>query len=273
LKRRSESLKNSCTKTAGLKLILLVFLVFGITGCAPWAPIIPEPPLPEASELINQFHLDENLIKNFAARGRLKLNSPQANYRVDINLAAIRPDRFRLTAIDFFGRFVLTLVSNQQEIRFLDHRQAKIYKGPNNRKTLGRFLPLGFDVSEIITLFAGGVLLPPHRQASVSRIEPGLWRLSLEGVEKGTVERVYVDPLTRRVKRIEIQREGKSMIQVDYSDYHNLDDRWVPFFIRLTDKQRESELILEYKEMKLHLEFPERFFHLSTPPGVEVIDL
>ncbi|MBW2092615.1 MAG: DUF4292 domain-containing protein, partial [Deltaproteobacteria bacterium] len=118
-----------------------------------------------------------------------------------------------------------------------------------------------------------GVLLSPHSQADISRAEPGLWCLSLYENETGAEELLYIDPLSRRVKRIEIRKAGKAVIKIDYSDYRDLNGQKVPYHIRLRDQQHGSELILKYQEVKLHPELPDRLFNLPIPPGADVVDL
>ncbi|MBW2060972.1 MAG: DUF4292 domain-containing protein [Deltaproteobacteria bacterium] len=274
MKRRSGTLKASCLKLAGSRQILLALLAFSFAGCASLAPVIPEPPLPEASALVDHFRAQQGRIKSFVARGRLRVESPQVNYQAKITLAAVRPARFRLTAIDFFGRSMMTLASNQGEIFFLDHSRARLYRGPISQGTLKRFLPFNLKISDIITFFVGGVILSSHQEAEVSRVEPGLWRLSLLGPNKATKERIYLDPLNRRVLRIEMSFKAEDgLMQIEFSDYRDLEGQEIPFHIRLTDRQEKAELILDYQELKLDFELPDRLFNLSAPPGVEVIDL
>ncbi len=272
MKRRLEILKRLCVRPIELRRTLLIILAFGLAGCAPLVPVIHEVPLPSALDLVARFSIDNKAVNRFAARGRLKFKTPQEYYQVEVTAAIVRPDHFRLTTIDFFGRSIFTLTLNQQEFRLLDHRQAKLYRGQASRKILDRFLPMGLDPSEVITLFSGGILLPPHSRARVSRERGGLWCLSLSGLEADfEEERLYIEPLTRQVKRMERIKAGKVLLQVDYSKYHDLNGQKVPYYIYL--KAQQQELILEYQEVKLHLDLPNRLFDLPVPPGVKVIDL
>jgi outer membrane lipoprotein-sorting protein len=256
----------------GRAIIFIVCLL--ASSCAPHLPEPGQKPLPDAAAILEKLNRHQQHIKSYTGHGRLKLISPQQSFVANVHLAAISPGSFRLSAADFFGRSILTLVVNEGEFYFLDHRRARLYVGQASQKNLDYLLSTGLEFSELIELFAGGYFISSPKRMELARSDNTLARLTLFENNSLIVQRIYLNPPDMRVIRIErSSAEEEPFLLVNYSDYRRLNGREVPFRIELKLRQSYTELTLSYKGFELNPELERNIFVVETAPEIEVIQV
>ncbi|MBW2622244.1 MAG: DUF4292 domain-containing protein [Deltaproteobacteria bacterium] len=251
-------------------IIIIVCLL--VLSCAPRLPDLGQKPLPDAAAILEKLNRRQQYIKSYTGHGRLKLISPQQSFVANVHLAAISPGSFRLSAADFFGRSILTLVINEGEFNFLDHRSARLYVGQASQKNLDYLLSTGLEFGELIELFAGGYFISPPARIELARSDNTLARLTLFENNSLVVQRIYLTPEDMRVVRIERGAvEEEPFLLVNYSKYRRLNGGEVPFRIELKLQQSYTELTLNYKGFELNPKLERNIFVLETVPEIEVI--
>ncbi|MBU2549262.1 MAG: DUF4292 domain-containing protein, partial [Proteobacteria bacterium] len=177
MKRR---LKRSRSFSIDLAAAVLAFSI--LAGACASLPPGSGAPLPGAAALVEHLREEQGRFTGFAGQGRIDLKDDRSQYHFKAMVAAVRPDRLRIQAIDVMGRPVLTLTVHGDTLQFLDYREEKMYQGKATRRNLNRFLPLGLDTADVITLLSGGQPLRSHDRAIVERDSgpgPAYWILNL----------------------------------------------------------------------------------------------
>ena len=162
-----------------VSLALIIILCLFVLSCAPRFPEPGQKSLPDAAVILEKLNRRQQSIKSYTGYGRLKLISPQQSFVANVHLAAIFPGSFRLSATDFFGRSVLTLVVHESKFSFLDHRSARLYTGQASQKNLDYLLSTGLKFSELIELFAGGYFISSPKRMELARADTTRARLTL----------------------------------------------------------------------------------------------
>lgn len=250
--------------TAGLLLALI------ISACAPIKPA-PVQSQKEAELLVDRLRQKQNLIRTFAGKGAITFNNPERRHYFEAMVLAERPGRLRLQAFDALGRPALTLTVNDEEINYLDYRAPKLYRGKATYENLSRIMPLGLNVSELITLLAGGQPLSLYERASLEKtteLGQDILLLSLQRPGGRYIEKMWLDK-DLKVKRMIVDEKGASeAFKLKYDKYNLVDEHYAPYHIHVMETAGKNELTINYDEVRINADLPSSSFTIKVPPGM-----
>jgi hypothetical protein len=265
--------KNSVNRLPLPGLIYLM-LVFGIFACAPMTPTPTTEVLPPAEVLVQTLRQQQDQVRSFAGRGRLRLKTRRSQYHFEVIVAAVKPSSLLLQAFDPMGRPALTMTANAEEISLLDYQDERFYRGEATPENFDRLLPLGVSVGDLINVVSGGQVLGDYGKLSVESTggaEESLWRLSLVRPGGAMVERLWLKPSGLLVKMAEMgPTVGDPEFRFGFGDYRELPGGTVPFEIHLTALADGTDLTIKYKEIKINPELPDKTFKSTPPAGLAV---
>jgi hypothetical protein len=269
-------LKKSRKTASKLPILGLFYLivVLGAAGCAPLTPTPSPEALPPAEGLVQTLRQQQDQVRSFAGRGRLRLKTRRSQYHFEVMLAAVKPSQLLLQAFDPMGRPALTMTANTEEIVLLDYQAERFYRGEASAENFDRLLPLGVGVSDLINLMSGGQVLGEYGKVSVEPAGSGeepLWRLSLIRPGGARVERLWLRPPGLLVAMAEMgPTVGDPEYRLGFEDYRQFEGGTAPFEIHLSALADGTDLTINYKEIKINPELPDKIFQLTPPAGLAV---
>ena len=89
-------------------------------------------------------------VERVRGEARVKVESAGGGGTVTQFVAAERPDRLRLDALDFFGNPAAALVADGGRFALLDLREGVFYRGAATPENLARLVPLPIPASELV---------------------------------------------------------------------------------------------------------------------------
>lgn len=248
---------------------LLALLVAG--GCVRRAP--PPDLAADPAELLLQVERTQARVDRVQGEARVRIESPAGDGTVTQFLAAERPDRLRLDALDFFGNPAAVLVADGDRFALLDLRERVFYRGASSPENLARLLPLAIPARELVLLLLGAVPLAGRPVA----IAPGdgVVRLTLEGADGAQRLDVGAGAAVHRSKFTPAPGKPPSPGRYDVAFHHfrELGGRPFPGEVRLDAPGAKVHLRLSWKEIEVNGVLPEGGFTLAPPPGVRIVEL
>jgi hypothetical protein len=188
-------------------------------------------------------------------------------------LAAEKPDRIHLEALDFFGNPALVLVADGGRFVLYDARAKVVWRGAATPRNLSRLLPLALSPEELVTILCGSAPILPR--GAPARAEPGrgIVTLVLEATE--VEQALAVGPRavveasrTRAADGGEVP--GAADLRLSYDD---ADHPGFPSEVKVAVQRRGVELELAWREVELNGALDGALFALAPPRGARVVDL
>jgi hypothetical protein len=251
-------------------LILLALASAG--GCARRAP--PPDLSADPADLLAEVERTQARVERVRGEARVKITSPRGGGTVTQFVAAQRPDRLRLDALDFFGNPAAALVADGGRFALLDLRKGIYYRGAASPENLARLLPLAIPAEELVALLCGAAPIAPGRPAAV---EPGdgVLRLTIEAADR--VQRLDVGAgaavHASKVTALPGLPPPPGGYDLEFDRFRERGGRSFPGFVRLVAPGSEVTLELSWKEIEVNAVLPEDGFTLVPPPGARIVDL
>ena len=267
--------QNSLVGPAGL-LILLSVVLFFISGCSGLTGVGQKPDV-DPGELAARLKARQDRIQYFAGRGGIRIQTKDNQHYFDMMMVSALPNRLRLVIYDPMGRPTLTMASDGNTLRVLDHRQKVLRAGPASRENVSRYLPLGMGLSELITLMSGGQPLEDYEPSAVTgekELGAEIWRLDLVKNGGRMTERIWMTPPGDRIRKVELgSSENGADFRMEYDKHREISGEVVPFHILMTNLKQNEQITISYSEVKVNPDLPDKLFTIDTPPGIRVLPL
>jgi len=266
------SVSRALPRFVGIGPALLLLLGAAAAGCA---RRVPPPDLsPDPAALLAQVERTQARIQRVRGEARVKVESPGGSGTLTQFLAAERPDRLRLDALDFFGNPAAALVADGGRFALLDLREGVYYRGAATPENLARLVPLAISASELVTLLCGAA---PILAGTAAAVEPGdgLVRLTLEGEDRiqrldvGAGAAVHASTLAARPGRA----PPSGGYDLSFDDFEDRGGRPFPGTLRLEAPAAGVRLRLTWKEIEVNAVLPDGTFTIAPPPGARIVDL
>lgn len=145
-----------------------------LAGCPPRAP--PPDLSLDPAELAAQVRAAQGRIRSVRGEVQLRLDSPGFSGTVPALVAAEKPDRVLVHALDFFGNPVAVLAAADGELAFHDLRERVVYRGAATPENLARLVALPLSPAELVTILCGSA---PLLEGEPVEAEPGRGRVTL----------------------------------------------------------------------------------------------
>jgi outer membrane lipoprotein-sorting protein len=249
-----------------------LLLLAGGAGCVRRAP--PPDLSPDPAALLAQVELTQSRVERVRGEARVKVESPGGSGTVTQLVAAARPDRLRIDALDFFGNPAAALVADGSRFALLDLREGVFYRGAATPENLARLVPLPIPARDLVLLLCGAVPIVPGVPVSIEAGD-GVLRLTVEGVDRDQRLDVGAGAAVHRSKVVE--RPGRGVATRDYEvAFDRFEDRGgrpFPGEVRLEAPGAGVRLRLSWKEIEVNGVLPEGTFTLTPPQGVRIVDL
>jgi outer membrane lipoprotein-sorting protein len=248
-------------------LLLLVLGVLLSSACAPRRP--PPPPIPIDMDQLLLQRLDEqrSAFHSLEGMARVRLVSEGRGQSSTQVLFAQSPNRFRSEVLSPFGQPLLLIAADGRELRVLVPGEGRLYRGDPSVDNLLRFtrIPLGFETLVPLLLYQVPVL--PHDDRVVYDGARGGYRLTLFHLGERRQELDF-DRDLRLVGTVYFNAE-EPLLRIAYDRFA---DHGRPFPQQIVlEVPGESEVSLNFSELRTNIDIPPGRFLLQIPPGTEVL--
>ncbi|HSN91045.1 MAG TPA: DUF4292 domain-containing protein [Anaeromyxobacteraceae bacterium] len=246
-------------------------LALSAASCVPRAP--PPDLSLDPAQLHSQVERTRAGVRSVQGEARVRIESDAFSGTVRQFLAAEKPDRLRLEALDFFGNPAVVLVTEGGRLGLYDARERVFYRGEATAENLSRLVPVALAPRDLVTILCGSAPLLPGTPA---RAEPGrgVVRLSLESEE--AVQWLEVGPGAAVASSRVRGRGGERLAgapDLAFRAFRTEGGAPFPGEIRLSSQDPAVEVRLEWRSVEPNVEADGSLFRLEPPRGARVVEL
>lgn len=254
---------------------ILFFLGLG-TSCQRPRVSTPGPAIPVAhpEALFDALKVRAEGLHSLKAIAKIKYSSPRQKFTVSQAVLARKPSFLRLEALGPFGQTVHLLVTDGQRLTLYWPQEKKAYIGRASYENIARFLPLGLNKDELVSLFFAEASARWQKPNSVSWVErDGLYLLTFLSPFGAIKELWWVDPRGPVLAKREVYDPGLGLVfQALMSDFQSFGEVLFPRRIELSFPG-QIKIELTYQEIRLNADINESLFSFSVPTDGEVVIL
>jgi hypothetical protein len=156
------------------RILAALAAALALGACAPRRP--PPDLSLEPAALLAQVEAAGAVVTRVQGEARLRLDAPGARGTLPAFVAAERPDRLHVEALDFFGNPAAILVAAGGRLAIYDARARTFYRGSASAANVARLVPLPLSPERLVAILCGTPLLAGAPIAA----EPGRGDVSLE---------------------------------------------------------------------------------------------
>jgi hypothetical protein len=190
-------------------------------------------------------------IKTFEAEGGIEYETPESGNSGSILIAVSKPDSLYARIRGPFGITGAIMTINREDFTYYNVQESFAIKGSTNPENLSYILRFKIDFDLLINIASGTYHFGNDSGKSdyFYKLKSDYYYSSYDSSEKKTT-RINIDS-SFNIKNISVyDSEGIKLIQIEYSDYKNLNGIYFPFnvyFNRITEKE---QLWLRYSDVK-----------------------
>ncbi len=201
-----------------------------------------------------------------AARIRVK---GQGSGSLPAFVAAEKPDRLHLEALDFFGNPAAVLVAAGGRLAIYDARERTYYRGAATARNVARLVPLPLAPEELVAILCGAPLL----RGEAVRAEAGRGHVTLEVREGGRTTTVRVIARAA-VARATVRDPLGGGYELANGDRRNVDGAFLPADVTLSSDRPPVRVELAWTdEVEANPPGDAALFRMDAPAGARVVEL
>jgi hypothetical protein len=188
-------------------------------------------------------------------------------------LAAEKPDRLHVEALDFFGNPAVVMVADAGRFALYDARAHVLYRGAATPENLSLLVPLAVSATDLVTILCGSA---PLLDGTPTAAEPGrgVVKLVLEG--DGLAQALEVGARAA-VETSRVRRAGGGRLpgaaDVEMGLFRTLAGARFPTEVKLSAEDPRVAVDLSWREVDVNGAVDPALFRLAPPRGAKVIDL
>jgi hypothetical protein len=239
-------------------------------ACAP--PRRPPPDLSlDPAALLTQVETAGAAITRVQGEARLRVDAPGARGSMPAYVAAERPDRLHVEALDFFGNPAATLIAAGGRLGIYDAKAKTFYMGAATGPNVARLFPLPLSPERLVAILCGTPVLEGGGDAA----EPGNGDVELTLREGPRTATLRVGPRAAIVRAA--FRGGAPALpdhDVVYGEFLELDRARFPGQVTITSPDPAVRVELAWKAPEVAGKpLAASLFKLDPPSGAKVVDL
>jgi outer membrane lipoprotein-sorting protein len=223
----------------------------------------------DAAALAQQVATAQAQIRSVEGEARVRVSLPQGSGSVQQYIAAEKPDRLHLEALDFFGNQAAVLVAEGGRFALYDARAKTFYRGPATPANLARLVPLPLRAEDLVTILCGGAPLLDAPAVSAAAGD-GFVALTLE--DGGRRQVIHVGEGARPERSDVTGVDPAYTVRFDSFDTTTAGVRF-PFGAKLKAAARKVEVEVSWRSAEVNTPLDARLFRLEPPKGAKVIEL
>jgi hypothetical protein len=245
---------------ARIPLLLAVFF-------AACTPRVPPPDLSlDPAVLLEQVRARAATIASVRGAARVRATG-QGRVAVPAFVAAQKPDRLRLEALDFFGNPVAVLVAAGGRLAIYDSRDRAFYRGAATPENVGRLVPLAIAPEELVAILCGAPVL----SGDAVRAEPGRGHVTLEVRDgaRATTLRIVAGAAVEHA----MVRTPEGAYEVSYAQPYSAPATAASSDVRLSSERPPVRIDVGWGDVETNVALEDSLFGIVPPGGARIFDL
>jgi hypothetical protein len=249
----------------------LAFAALVLGACA------RRPPPPDLSMdpalLLGQVREAQARVVSIQGEATVRVESPDFSGALRQWIAAEKPDRLHVEALDFFGNPAAVMVTDGGRFALYDARARVLYRGEATPENLSRLVPVALTPEELATVLCGSAPIAAAVPAAAEAGD-GVVRLRLEAA--GRIQTLDVGARAA-VERSRLRgADGARVpgaVDLSFAAFQVLGTVRFPREVKLASEGPHVEVRLAWREPELNAPVDPALFRLEPPRGARVVDL
>jgi hypothetical protein len=171
----------------------------------------------------------------------------------------------RAEVLGIFGQPVMTVAAAGERLSAYVPGEKKFYTGPASSANLYRLVRVPLDLADLVRFVFYDVPLLPFPSGAV-QVDEGYYRLDRHAAD-GRQQELSFDN-RQRLRRVRYVAGEDEVLSVRFDDIR--DEDGLPRQVRLALPAADTQIDLEWREVRADGDIPENRFHLQPPAGTEV---
>jgi len=195
-------------------------------------------------------------------------------------ILAQRPGHLRMEGLSPTDDSVSVLATDGERFTSYQRGQSTCWVGRACPSNVGRFASVPLSSDELVGVLLGRPPLIPYDSVAMKWDSAvGAYRLDLEGgasdlgMAHGRTQRIWVAHSDGRIVRTALLEEGKTKVDVTYSEFKRVGERLVPARLDVKLAREETDLRLEYRDIDLKTALEPTAFVFECPAGTSLEEM
>jgi hypothetical protein len=239
-----------------------------LAACTPRRP--PPDLALEPAALLAQVEAAGAVVTRVQGDARLRLDAPGARGVLQAFVAAERPDRLHVEALDFFGNPAAVLVTGGGRLAIYDARSRTFYQGAATAENVARLVPLPLPPERLVAILCG----TPPIQGAPAGAQVGRGYVTLEVRDGPRTASLRVGSRAA-VLRASFRGGGPELPDhdVEYGQFEDLLAVRFPTEVSVAARDPAVTLALTWKEPDVGGRLDPALFRMEPPAGAKRVDL
>lgn len=250
-------------------LFFMCFLLLSALGCAGRGRITSVPiPSADPKAYLKTVTIDASDFSFLSGDARLKILSPKQNLTARAIFFLEKNTRMHIQLLNVFHQPQLFLLADRQNLQMYVPSENRLYYGDASADHISRLTGTPLEVSDLLNIFAGqtpGFSLK-NTGHTIHEEDHFLVFTLTRGSQKTVIR---IDRRLNRITKYSDFTDGHIQMDIDYSDFKQLDRHLFPTRIKMTIPEKKFTLTLDFKSLEF-TPFSEDLFKLNLPLNVMV---
>jgi hypothetical protein len=253
------------------RIMFLLFLSALVCGCHQRA-IVPIVHLDVPSEKhLTAISGAVTRDKTLSAVAQIDLVTNQGYQQFKAAIVIKKPSYLRLELLPVIGTPDFFLTATPVVMNIFIPSQGAFYSGKPTGANLTHFLPLDFNIADIVMILSGSYpTLAGKEVSSQSYQEGNLLRIEMKA-KSGSSQIIWIGEKNRLSKYMRNDESGKEIYSVQYEDYQQESIIAGKITIKMADDV--TSIAIKYSGLKIETAADLSIFELPVPEGIKVIML
>lgn len=190
-------------------------------------------------------------INTFEAEGGIEFETPESGNSGSILIAVNKPDTLYARIRGPFGITGAIMTINREDFTYYNVQESFAVKGSTTPENLSYILRFKIDFDLLVNIASGTYHFGNDSGKSdyFYKLQSEFFYVSYDSASKNTTK-ITIDS-NFNIKNISINdSDGIKLIQVEYSDYKNLNGIYFPFNVYFNRIKEKEQLWLNYSDVK-----------------------
>ena len=251
------------------RIMFLLFLSALVCGCHQRA-IVPIVHLDVPSEKhLTAISGAVTRDKTLSAVAQIDLVTNQGYQQFKAAIVIKKPSYLRLELLPVIGTPDFFLTATPVVMNIFIPSQGAFYSGKPTGANLAQFLPLDFNIEDIVMILSGSYpTLTEKEVSSQSYLDNNFLRIEMK-TKSGSSQIIWIGEKNRLSKYMRNDESGKEIYSVQYEDYQQESIIAGKITIKMADDV--TSIAIKYSGLKIETAADLSIFELPVPEGIKTI--
>ncbi len=258
-------------KQMAVLIILVILGPFVLMRCAPQKSVLRPSYIPSSYDLISTLHKRSELIRSLKGRGKVTYIHSGQKRCARVVVIGLMPTHLKFDVIGFWGKPVLSFVTDGFDIFMLSYHKNQLYMGNINSKAISPLWPLSLSVQTVLSVISGSIPIIDYGEESIKFLpEENLYLIHLLSQNGKREQKIWLDIPHSNCVKSEVSDDNGSTFRIEFSKFKRTGDFVSPHLVRTYMSQEETEFTIKFEDLILNGHVTEKDFHLEVPEETEV---